>query len=447
MESFSVEKSLSGTFQEAMKMGHVKRSREPGHKSGSHNTALGLLDNKKLRELRKKRGLTQIGLEDAAEIDVQTISRLERSPCKASTETLVKLARYFDVPCGFLLGEASADVVDYYEGQPEFIAQVNRFLRLLSEKAKHQPSELLNVFCALLEADPERLISVPEAMLKEERVFGLWWSILAAYEKADWVRMSTKAEDLKQLAEELHRPFLVAVARAYKAQALCQMGTEAELVQAKGELDMVPKDSQLFESAVIYRLRAKVLRRQNKVREALEMCNKAKQIMDKAGRDDVLFLFEKVKLMRYLGVLNSRVARQMGDDHDAAWQKHMMEGNKYFEECETAIKDLEKELPREAKVEEMLLAFTKARHFEIYGQFKDAYDSALQALELAQENHDDDYYAEVKMFLVHICTQLRRKGEAAEYFGSLLPLSKHSTERLKRYCRKWVVPYKDRLSE
>ncbi len=428
-------------------MGHVKHSREPGHKSGSHNTALGLLDNEKLRELRKKRGLTQIGLEEAAEIDVQTISRLERSPCKASTETLVKLARFFDVPCGLLLGQASADVVDYYEGQPEFVVQVNRFLRLLSEKAKHQPSELLNVFCALLEADPERLISIPEAMLKEEKVFGLWWSILAAYEKADWVRMSVKAEELKQLAEELHRPFLVAVARAYKAQALCQMDTEAELVQAKGELDMVPKDSQLFESALIYRLRAKVLRRQDKIREALEMCNEAKHIMDKAGRDDVLFLLEKVKLMRYLGVLNSRVARQMGDEHGTAWQKHMMESNKYFEGCETAIKDLANELPREAKVEEMLLAFTKARDFEIHGQFEDAYDSAWRALNLAQKNHEEGYSAGVKMFLVHICTQLGRKDEAAEYFGSLLPLSKYRNGRLKRYCQKWVVPNKDRLSE
>lgn len=57
-----------------------------------------------LLKLRKEKGLTQQQLGDIVGVGKVTISRYERHGREADYETLVKLARYFDVSVDYLLG-------------------------------------------------------------------------------------------------------------------------------------------------------------------------------------------------------------------------------------------------------------------------------------------------------------------------------------------------------
>lgn len=60
-----------------------------------------------LLKLRKGKGLTQQQLGDIVGVGKVTISRYERHGREADYETLVKLARYFDVSVDYLLGRIS----------------------------------------------------------------------------------------------------------------------------------------------------------------------------------------------------------------------------------------------------------------------------------------------------------------------------------------------------
>ena len=56
-----------------------------------------------LRKLRKKRGLTQIGLQMETGIDQALISKFERNERIPPTETLILLSDYFHVSIDYLL--------------------------------------------------------------------------------------------------------------------------------------------------------------------------------------------------------------------------------------------------------------------------------------------------------------------------------------------------------
>lgn len=58
----------------------------------------------KLKELRKKAGLTQKQLADRVWTSKATISYYERSSCDPSPEILIKLAKVFHVTTDYLLG-------------------------------------------------------------------------------------------------------------------------------------------------------------------------------------------------------------------------------------------------------------------------------------------------------------------------------------------------------
>ena len=415
----------------------------------TQDTTEGCLNNEKLKESRENKGFTQKEVAEATDISVQTLSRLEQKPSAVGTKTLVKLAKCYGVSCGSLLGEERLGKEDGFEGQKELIALGNRFLKLLSEKAKHDPKKLLNIFISLLEGDPKKLARMDGRVADEEKIFGCWWSVLAKYEKAEWSRMAERAEELRGLAEELGRPHLAVVGRAYKAQALCRTGSDADLKKAYRELAMIPEDSYEYESGLIKRLLAEVLRRQGNLDEAIKMCERAEKVMEKQNRDDVLSKLELVKLKRYIGTLYSRKAREMKEEQKPNWKVNMKKGDTYFDKCDALIKNLKKELPREAMVEEMLLAFSKARHHEIREDFEKSFNSAQHALKLAQKNEEEEYCAEVTMFLVNTSMQLgeKRKDDAVKYYASLLTLRKYQNPRLQRYWDDWVRPHISELSE
>lgn len=59
---------------------------------------------KRLRQLRKKRGLTQQELAELADLDYKHIQRLEsKSPTDVKLETIERLAKAFKMSCSRLL--------------------------------------------------------------------------------------------------------------------------------------------------------------------------------------------------------------------------------------------------------------------------------------------------------------------------------------------------------
>lgn len=412
---------------------------------GNTNTT-GYLNGARIRELRKKRGLRQEDVSRETGISLQTISRLERKSAVAGTNKLVKLANFFGVPYGYLLGEEAPRLSEYVAGR-ETRSGVEKLLSMLSG-SRHKPAKMLEAFCAFLDADPQNLARSSGTMEEEEEILGLWWSIMSAYERGSWEYMISKAEALLRLGERLGCLHLVALARAYKAKAIRNTGTSTSLKEARQELEMIPKESDGFESALIDRLSAKVLAREGKLKEALAKCKRAEELMKKSSREDVLFLLEKTKLMRNIAVLNGRLARKDEADKDrAAKPIHIKEAEKYLDRCQDAIDNLSKYLKRGAKVERMLLAFAKARHFEIQSELEKALKSAKMALQFSEKLGEPGYGVRVKMFLVHVCMQLGYKEEAARYYGSLLPLRKYRTGWFEHHYTRWLEPYEKRISE
>ena len=60
--------------------------------------------NFRLKELRKKRHISQLTLANDLTMNQNTVSRYERMEREADYKTLIKLADYFDVSIDYLLG-------------------------------------------------------------------------------------------------------------------------------------------------------------------------------------------------------------------------------------------------------------------------------------------------------------------------------------------------------
>lgn len=60
--------------------------------------------NFRLKELRKKRGVSQLKLALDLNMNQNTVSRYETGEREADYATLIKLADYFDVTVDYLLG-------------------------------------------------------------------------------------------------------------------------------------------------------------------------------------------------------------------------------------------------------------------------------------------------------------------------------------------------------
>ncbi len=59
---------------------------------------------KRLRELRKERGLTQVEIAEVLKIKQQSYTRYELNTSEPCYEMLVEIAKYFEVSTDFLLG-------------------------------------------------------------------------------------------------------------------------------------------------------------------------------------------------------------------------------------------------------------------------------------------------------------------------------------------------------
>lgn len=58
----------------------------------------------RLRELRKKKGVTQLQVAEAISTSVSVYCRYEKGEREPSIDTIIRLADYFGVTCDYLLG-------------------------------------------------------------------------------------------------------------------------------------------------------------------------------------------------------------------------------------------------------------------------------------------------------------------------------------------------------
>lgn len=98
-----------------------------------------------IKSLRKEKGLTQVQLAEAFNLDQTAISKWENGKALPDTQMLIRLAAFFDVSTDYLLGRSKL----YY---PDRIKAENK---TLSQNEK----ELLDIFNAL---EPEHQLQILE---------------------------------------------------------------------------------------------------------------------------------------------------------------------------------------------------------------------------------------------------------------------------------------------
>ena len=67
----------------------------------SHNITMFA---ERLRELRLEKGLTQLQLAEALGVDRTTVLKWETADRETNFAMLIKIARYFEVTCDYLIG-------------------------------------------------------------------------------------------------------------------------------------------------------------------------------------------------------------------------------------------------------------------------------------------------------------------------------------------------------
>lgn len=85
--------------------------------------------NKRIRELRAARGISQVELAGALSVSKQSISNWENDNIQPSIDMLVKIAAYFSVSTDYLLGLENKELLDV-TGLPSAVLS---HLRLLIE--------------------------------------------------------------------------------------------------------------------------------------------------------------------------------------------------------------------------------------------------------------------------------------------------------------------------
>lgn len=85
--------------------------------------------NKRIRELRTARGISQVELASALDVSKQSISNWENDNIQPSIDMLVKIAAFFSVSTDYLLGLDDKDLLDV-TGLPQ---KTLSHLRLLIE--------------------------------------------------------------------------------------------------------------------------------------------------------------------------------------------------------------------------------------------------------------------------------------------------------------------------
>lgn len=135
----------------------------------------------KIKEARKRRGLTQVQLAEAAQISRSYLGDLEGDRYNPSVDTLQKIAAVLGTTSGVLLGEASlaelvavengyVELADFFEGQRVQVdpadVELNEYLEMLRNR-----SECRMLFSLAKEAtkeDVEKAVAIIEALRKAE---------------------------------------------------------------------------------------------------------------------------------------------------------------------------------------------------------------------------------------------------------------------------------------
>jgi len=409
----------------------------------SENDKVGCIDNQRLRNLRKKVDISQAKLAKNIGISLQGISRLERHPTVITTETLVRLARFFEVPCGYLLGETEIELTKY-AADDQLAKKIRELLDRIVSVDRRMLASTINDFMLLVEAkskEPEQ----PGSIVYEEEIVGLWWSIISAYQRCDWRTMIGKSNRLIEMAGGLKRPYLVALGLSYKAKALRSLGAVSELQQAESILTRAEKDVGM-ESALIHRMRGKVLVRQKRFQDALEEYSIALKEVESSKRNDALFHLEKTKLFRNLSTVHQRLAKESFKDGKMdERKKHLDEAMDFMGKCKESISHLAEHTREEAKTEEILLYSCEANFNEACDRRDAALRSAEKTLEKAIQLKNDGIATRTRMYLFHLNMVSNHEHNAMKYLVELFPLEKYRHGRFARHYENFVKKYEDEI--
>ncbi len=89
--------------------------------------------DRRIKELRKEKGLTQGELAQKIDVDIKMISYYENGKSVPSIDVLIKLAETFDVTVDYLLFEDTPKRPLHQSGDPELIEQMANLDKLTEE--------------------------------------------------------------------------------------------------------------------------------------------------------------------------------------------------------------------------------------------------------------------------------------------------------------------------
>jgi|TARA_B110000261_G_C13062213_1_gene348668 transcriptional regulator with XRE-family HTH domain len=101
----------------------------------------------RLKDLRKKKGLSQAELADNIEVHFTQISRYERGETKPNAEAISKLAKTLSTTVDFLMNGTTDDLVQETGLDKEIVARFKK-VQELSKENKETVLSLLDAFIA-----------------------------------------------------------------------------------------------------------------------------------------------------------------------------------------------------------------------------------------------------------------------------------------------------------
>ena len=84
--------------------------------------------NKRIKQLRIERGLSQVDLAKKLGVSKQSISNWENDNIQPSIEMLLKISRIFSVSTDYLLGEDSREFIEITGLKKQYIAHIQQII-------------------------------------------------------------------------------------------------------------------------------------------------------------------------------------------------------------------------------------------------------------------------------------------------------------------------------
>lgn len=402
----------------------------------------GYIDHHRLKQLRIDKSVSQKQLAKSTGVSLQGIYRLERSPTVSTTLTLVKLARFFEVPYGFLLGEAEVDL-SHYAADNQLAKQIKCLLDKLVSIERSQLEDAIEKFLILLESK-SKLSEQIQGITYEEELMGLWWSMMNAYQCDQWETIISKTNRFMELAKALNRPYLAALGKIYHTVALRKSGRAIQEEKIKSQLDAFGK-SDTMKSALTLRMRGKALVRRGHYEDALKAYQAAQDIIEQSRRDDALFHLEKSKLLRNISTVYQRQAQKKDTKKSA--NEYFMQGRLFLERAKRSLSSLQPNLPLQSKIEETLLYLCEAQFYEFEQKTKPALRLAQKALNMANENEHHGIATRTRMYLFHLNMKDCHWEEGMKYLSQLFPLEQYQHGSFERHYRNYVKVYEPQIKE